>query len=398
MYFIVKNKIIFSIAFLFLLKPSYFSNIVILDTVFDIGRILSCVTVLGAFVVEIIANKRVGVSKVTLLTFLYLFSLLVSTGLGLDKDYRRYILFYIPAISVVILLDYTLHYAIENLFGILFIWMQILVWTNFVTTVLHPNGILLRYMGFLGMKNAQITYIIFTILLSITLDFIQGKKSSLRTTLLLAISFMTFLINGSTGSMVSMGILCFLMILIMLCNMPIINYRNLLLVIFSFFPLQNMYYTYVIDNFMKKRSFMGRQAIWNATWNSIKQKMILGHGLNHSDYRDKLMANKFANSAHNQILEILYLGGIVLFAIYIIILFIQAKKLMKYKNRCFTQQIAVTMFAFLLDTMVEVQGHHELFFAIMIFPVFYENFVSYKSVYRKKRKVVFVLNRKETIF
>ena len=63
---------------------------------------------------------------------------------------------------------------------------------------------------------------------------------------------------------------------------------------------------------------------------------------------------KAAIHAHNQFLEIFFIGGIVLFIAYLVFLWILCKRLMKHRDFCSSRILSTCVLALLVMTIVEV--------------------------------------------
>lgn len=95
----------------------------------------------------------------------------------------------------------------------------------------------------------------------------------------------------------------------------------------------------------------------------LKQKPILGYGIEET----KIRLEKYTNSnainpvnAHDQLLEILYQGGVVLFLMFICIIKQSCEKLYKYKNNMLSKIISFAIFALLITMITEVFGLENL--------------------------------------
>ena len=92
-----------------------------------------------------------------------------------------------------------------------------------------------------------------------------------------------------------------------------------------------------------------------ATLEQIQEELLLGHGVLSSDRRVRMYGGfKAAIHAHNQFLEILFIGGIVLLAAYLVFLWILSRRLMKRRDVCASRVLSTCVLALLVMTIVEV--------------------------------------------
>lgn len=89
------------------------------------------------------------------------------------------------------------------------------------------------------------------------------------------------------------------------------------------------YFTDIFETlFQRNATFTGRTVIWATTLTAIVQNWLLGNGDSVIDYRTSWNVTQ----AHNKYLDVLYIGGIVLGVIFLIILFIVSKRLMRARG------------------------------------------------------------------
>lgn len=385
---VVHSKGLFLIICIIFFKPEYFSDIAVMDTIFDTGKVAVCMILSFFLLCDGIRQRGFRLAKEVKLVYIYIFVLFLATIMGDNRDVYRFFYYYIPIMAFVLFLDYALHYEINHVIHYMLPVLKILVFINFIMTVLYPEGIVTANIGFLGMKNAQITIILFTIILSMVKDYLYEKKRSAETLLLIAISVVTFYLNSSTTSFIAMLILAAFILMIDITKSSMFNFRNMLILLSFFLVFQNLA-NYIIERYFGKvRSFGARQMLWMKTWNQITLKPIIGHGLTLSEYRNRVMNNDFANSAHNQIMEVLYEGGMILLFIFLSIVVLQYIMLMRHYKENLAKSFSTCMFALFVGMMAEVQAHHLLFFPLLLLPLYYEQICGegIREV-KKKRKV-----------
>lgn len=111
----------------------------------------------------------------------------------------------------------------------------------------------------------------------------------------------------------------------------------------------------VLDSFDKDLTLSGRATIiWPLTLKKIIEHPILGHGVVNSLKRADSYHFDAAIHAHNQFLEIAYLGGFVVFLLFAFILLIVGRKLYRNRKRESAQIISACIFILLAMVVVEV--------------------------------------------
>lgn len=391
---VLKNKVIYILilVFFFVTTDNFTTNKFI-NVIFDAGKLLCYSSILMIYFVNCIKKRSLYLTKELSLIFLYVATLLFTTLMGSHSDYYRLFFYYIPILAFIIFLDYSIRILPNYLFDYMLPMLEILVLINVITTVFYPEGIISSRIGFWGMKNAQLTYFMFTISLSMIDDYIVYKKIKQRTIGLVFLAFINFYLNTSLGSCIAIAV-CLVLLLWEICTRSkFLIYRNLLILPIAFIPLQSFILYFARIYFGKGNSYLTRQYIWKLTMEQIKKSPIRGYGLVFSEYRNRIMNNIFANSAHNQVLEILYEGGILLLGVFIVIILQQYKILMRNKNELLAKCLSIALVSLYIGTMVEVQAHHILFFPTLILPVYYERLTQIER--KSSRRIKFSWNTRK---
>ena len=102
-----------------------------------------------------------------------------------------------------------------------------------------------------------------------------------------------------------------------------------------FFNLQTKVGSVIFELLQKDVTFTGRTVIWNLTIELFQKAPLFGYGFSDGDARlakmDYILKGAF--NAHNQILELLWEGGVVLLILFIICILVSAKQLMKASEK-----------------------------------------------------------------
>ncbi|GEB93260.1 O-antigen ligase family protein [Streptococcus thermophilus] len=279
--------------------------------------------------------------------------------------------------------------------GTLLFIFEMYIYINFATMLIYPNGMYstgtlltgIAYQNwFLGFKNILICYFLPAYIVSYLYMNITGKK--LRTIILSIIIFISTFIAGSATTLIGLSILLIFSIFSFLQRQyKIFNFKNYIIVtIVMFFGivifrLQDLFGFLIVDILNKDLTFTGRTKLWNITINAIKQKPFIGHGWQNTNIRHFMYGSSTIITAHNQILEYLYLGGIVSLIILILLLIIVNKDLKKYYQDKNVQIISLGFLIYQILNLTEVYLN-PIVLLLLILPIFGDKFA-----FKEERKI-----------
>lgn len=221
---------------------------------------------------------------------------------------------------------------------------------NFITMILWPGGMYTDTRGwttnyFLGYRNLHIYfYLPFFVLYGLTCIYKKGELSKLFFAML-AFSFVASLISKSSTTSACMFALMALTFFYSNKKIPkIINPFSIFfsMIVFSFlcifFNIQEYFNSFLGAVFGKDASFSTRTYIWQRAMLLISRKPVIGNG-------NTLVTNVFnvKSHAHNEYLDLLLIGGMVLFLFFGLMILLITRKLLK--SKCFP---AVNLFLFIL--------------------------------------------------
>ena len=260
--------------------------------------------------------------------------------------------------------------AVNDLFQIIFLFVVV----DFVSLPAFPNGIKqTEYVWnewstsydpiwFFGRKNNRIFYYIILDVLSIwKYNISRTKKNKWFVILAMVMGMTSSVLEESSTSIIvsailSFGVICFLWkkrnkkIPVNLCVL-LYGIFEILLVggsVTFLAPIIN-------DLFHKDLTFSGRSLIWNQILVMIAQKPILGWGYMKSTTISKILGSKVFTSAHNQWLNFLFQGGIVLFGIAVMLFAIEIGTIKKQKANRNVFIMTVVLISLFVDMLFESQ-------------------------------------------
>lgn len=377
----IKTKDIFEFVIYFMLlvpffKPSYVgAQMDVLNKIFNVCQIISMCLILCLYI------KRGKCSKFILSITMFELVIVISTIIN-NAYIKESIFSMIQIISICMILEYGINTSGKNIINALLCIYELLILANFITILIFPNGMYLQNLTnarnnwFLGNDNQHIKYFITGICISIVYSINYYKKIKKRTVFLILLVSCSVLIRKSATGII--GILVFYLLigyLVIFKQKCILDIKKLLVVYSTIFlgvvifRLQNIF-SYLIVNILEKDiTFTGRTYIWDYTIMYFKQKPILGYGIEET----KIRLEKYANSnainpvnAHDELLEIFYQGGIVLFFMFICIIKQSCKNLYKHKENMSSKIISFAIFALLITMITEVLGLENLIILLIL--------------------------------
>ena len=255
------------------------------------------------------------------------------------------------------------------------ICFEIVIYINFLTLLIYPNGMYTTetttFNWFLGYDNTHIVYYLPAVLVALIYSEVTSKK--LRVRLLICVVLISSILRWSATTIV--GLLIFLMLTLIPIfrkNTKIFNFKNYMIVIFTIFVtivilrLQNYLSFIIVDILGKDLTFANRTPLWDTTMEYIKDNIFLGYGWQSDDIRHAMYNSSSVISAHNQILEYLYLGGIPLIFIYVYICFYINKITVKNKKENIIKYTTTAFFALQILYISEVYINPLIYLVLII--------------------------------
>lgn len=388
--FKIKRKMQWSIGMaimlLFFFEPAYFSRFAVIHTIFSFGKIFSF------FYVLLSVFKKGKYPKLIVLILLYLIIQLIATLYNL-QNIRNAIYEIICGIGVTCAIYYGWISNRENWLNSILIVFEFLIYGNFLSVLIAPNGLYIQRMAsgwwtnlcwFLGIRNGMtLTYVLaaFYQIAYYKLCLKSSKASRLRSIFFFVVATITVLkisstvvYKGSTtsagGFAIAWGLILIYLLLVNFDKMlgwfdfikgVIANY--ILAFMLVLLQVQN-YFSWIIVVVLKKDlSMTGRTMIWDQAVNVIKKHWILGYGIPTGTTMSNRLNNLAAvTTTQNGFLDVVYTGGIILFTALILIFVCVSIHVKKYKlNEKNTFFLGYFIAVFLLVTQGESMGGMRLF-------------------------------------
>jgi len=350
----VVKFILFLIPFF---KPNYIIQISWLNQIYNIAQIGISFFV----IIEFLKKRKLSYN---LLYILAMEIVIFISSIINNLEYMEVVKNVIQTLVLCMMIELFAVKDLKKLFLSLKIILTVLVTIDFLFVLKYPLGLRvgLYNIWFFGAKNGHLTFILPAVFCTYINNFIINKINKKRIFDFIFLLFISCYILITVNSATSIIVLLVFIVLMLISNnklysklsMKIISIIYVLLFLcIVFFQIQNNFSGFIENVFDKDSTFTGRTEIWEKSIDYIKNKPILGYGLEPSDIRVIKMNNIAALNSHNMILEIFYEGGLVLMTIFTCFWIKFCKEVDKYskKNNQILKSIVI---AYLVQLLTEV--------------------------------------------
>lgn len=290
---------------------------------------------------------------------------------------------FLMRISTVALFFYSYRDHFVEVLHILYVVLGVLVLANLVSILAFPEGMYvtgttnLAYENWLlGFKNKHIVF--FLPLLLITLLLCELEGIGVDKIAVIAAIVVSPLLTGSSTTLVSMSVMVVLGVLpFFRRKYRVFNsstYFVLVAVLFIavvLLRLQEIFSFLIVDVLGKDLTLTNRTVLWDIAMREIARRPIIGWGIQNNDYLHFLYSSHSIISAHNQILEYTFQGGVIAFIIYFGINLCIARNLDRTASEPCTQIACAAFLAMHIALLTEVYADplfYLLYFIIWFAP------------------------------
>lgn len=235
--------------------------------------------------------------------------------------------------------------------------------------ILVPGGMYLSkannswYCWILGYKSSIQYYIIPAICLSWLCMVYRGKKIQFFVLCLVSAYQAIFSQNAMLIAGLA-GMLCIYLLRLFryekIFNMQMyliaIFVVNIVYIFFTPLIISNSWVVGLLSFFGKNLTLSSRlSVILPNTVEAIGENWMIGHGVLPTQWRVTMYNSmKAAIHSHNQVLEVAFVGGIVLLAAYVLLNLVLQQKLMQHKRLESSKVFALSIFVFYIMMLVEI--------------------------------------------
>lgn len=339
-------------------------NIAILDSIMTVIQIYCFLTCFW----RRIRKGRFSVLDISIIGF-YM-SLLVSTIL-VSRDFVSWGTYTLQGIGSVFLIEDMLlkdeYKGIAIIRNVSFVFIL----CNLISVIIAPGEFFDGYF-FLGSRIGFTPFCIFAVVASMAYDFInKSNKISF-------FSFVTILtaVLNLTLQNVATGLLGLLLLIVMLIagnfickfGMYKLNYiLAFLLPLTAWVIIVLAGNTDIVQNLLtfvgRDATFSGRTIIWNTAIGYILEKRFFGYGVTAlGEFYIDAYVNGRSLPAHDELLNLLYQGGIAAFICWNILFIITGRALFKCKDRYVVPLMSAMIFSFSCIMITEIQSQKAVIF------------------------------------
>ena len=274
----------------------------------------------------------------------------------------------------------------ENVFSVIhcmMVHLELCTYINFITLILRPDGFFSRTIAgygkthewFLGSNHYFIIWAIPSFLIAWIYKEYTGEKK--RSFLLIFVTAITQIINGSSTGKVGVAIF-FIWMLLPFLRKIMTPFRCAVVATILFFSivyLQNSDFLapIVVGVLGKDMTFTNRLEIWDNAINAIVASPLIGYGMLYNEQVVDLLGmlrNGFrwegATHCHCQFLQVGFKSGITGLVLYIISIVLSFAKCRKCENRNIAQAATVCMFIFCIISITEVYEYPQMYLLFIL--------------------------------
>jgi len=377
----IKNFFLLGIIFVFAFYPAYFDKVPLLSK-YDI--LINLLIICGIFFYYLSYRR---IPKSFLIVILYTIAQFGSTVWN-HVDIKTSL--WGKGILLIAMcggIQWGYYYNEKLFLKTIYSVFYILLAVNLATLFLYPNGMYVNDMGlqeynfFLGNYNVFVIYFF----MSALSGYLYVKKYKGRITgdyiFLWLIILITFYKKRSATSMVGVLLLLIYGVLFnrkgtrLLFNIKTYSVFNLF---FFFFIVWNSADNWIVKGITgllnRNMTFSGRTVIWDKIKPLVKQKWLLGNGLETEEVILEKLKPVQAVHAHNLYLDILYKNGLIGFILIAILFFLLTVYKKKLKDQHVRYFLEAFLGIFMLMCQFEAYSIKFVFFMLIFLSMYaYEN-------------------------
>ena len=297
-------------------------------------------------------------------------SLFIST-IVVSRDFFSWATYSIQGIGAVFLIEDMMRENERRNMVILRNVTCIFLVCNLFTLIVYPNGCFTDYY-FLGSRIGFTPFCIFGVAVSLLYDYIaKERKISLTSCAIILIAVLNVTLQNVTTGIIGLilfGIMIVIGYLIRKNNRP--DRLYVLAVLFPFLTWiiiifgQNTKTMQWILSFMgEDATFHGRRIIWQTALEYIAKKPLWGYGVTTvGAFYISAYVNKRSLPAHDELLNIMYQGGVIAFVCWNILFLVIGYSLAKCKENHIVILLSAMIFSFLCIMITEIQSQKAIIF------------------------------------
>lgn len=361
----IKTSTLFMILYcIVMFLPSYFSNSII--------QLFSNILIIiaGLFLVKI----RYKMTRFTALTGIYMLYLIIISYINNTSGANIHLIIsYCKIFFFMCVIDYMFRNKQGKVINIMFYILLLFVSLDFFSIILFPDGLYSTSLKWndwstsyeaqwiYGNKNNRIYWYIMLIMIAWE-RYIINKKSKLWPVIISVFTILAMiLVKSSTATTVSIIVAIGIILSIYRKKDFKFNINTYVLlgicIVVTLLILAGSasFFKPIVEGlFHKDMTFTNRSQVWQQAILLIMQKPIWGWGISDSKTATKLLGSLTYVNTHNQTLNCLWQGGIVLLCIFLAIMFCTAKNINSIIIKKYKIAFQLIMVGLMVDMMFEV--------------------------------------------
>nr|WP_296156243.1 O-antigen ligase family protein [uncultured Blautia sp.] len=315
------EKIVWFLLLMWNFEPPYFKELEWLDQFYIMGRFAAVYVLL---LIVLMKGKKYRPGKFVIYLGLMEAVLAFSTFWNGGYSLVSFLMNEVTGISFIVLLDYMFTTDVKLAVSVLTVHYEILIYGNFVTVFLFPQGLYNLGTGrnywLLGQVNQIVLYILPGIMLALLREcyVLKKERPGIRFWILMLISTVMSVKVWSATSVVGLVLFLALIIVGEIWKIQIdIKWGILLsLAVFTAFVLwriQDIFSWLIVNILHRNLTFSTRTTVWDHALNCIKEKWFLGYG---EETLERAVERFGYMTPHNRYLYLMYKGGCILTAVF----------------------------------------------------------------------------------
>lgn len=391
------NTIFCALIFIPFVEPLYFTQFVLIDTIFLYWKLISIVLIIFVWLLYLRMDRVIG----SLALFLLLDCVVTTVNMG---NVTQMYINAITLFAMIIMFMTAAKNGSNKFINIVAIILEVLIIANLMTIIVYPDGLYnftsVNQHYLLGSRNVMMRTIFPGVSFSIIQSYIKNSKLSIRTMIVIVAAGVSLVLVWSATALFAYFLFCFFIILFKKKGTPKwFTIRTCYIIALLIFVgivvlrLQNMF-SFIIVNILKKDStFTGRTILWDAAMFYIAKSPVLGYGLeNLQTISSKLYRYTRYDSCHNFILDTLYQNGIVGFGLLSVLFVSTAKRVEQLSSEKFKTifTLVACAYAIMINFEPFINGDMRLFISIFVYMNYFnlDAMVS-RTVNSHKLKIIF---------
>lgn len=306
---------------------------------------------------------------------------------------------YIPGLAMCMVFEFWLRFDFDDFMSTLSKILVLYVLLNFLCVLLFPEGMyqdsLYTLNWLLGYKNTHFGYIILSITLLVINSYKSNRKLNIWIALFCGLGCVSLFLVDSVMASAILCLYCIMLFLVYIQGaskyvaqvIRYINLKNILILgllinlLILFFQTNSTisgFFAQVLGVFGRDASFSGRVPIWNATIDLICASPIFGYGIIESNEYVRISGILGGTHAHNYLLNLLVMGGLVCLIEHTYLYVFVTKKLQN--NDSFNIRVLhIVIGLYFLSGITNVN-----FYSVLFNPIF---ILAYYVFYEEKRRI-----------